>query len=170
MLSQLDLIASIFTMLEEYGIAPNHRQQNAVIQGATIIADALAKPDMLSTPNMGLAAWLYSDDTGTSSRYMAWALAPLIGYQGHVKVSDQQQSGYIFTPSDPADFGRCLRLIDAVPELRPHLGSLSRNHGPHWSALIAVWDELEALYRQESPSEQCPLLFKRMSELLDKAV
>ncbi|MBO1916633.1 hypothetical protein J4727_18635 [Providencia rettgeri] len=56
---------------------------------------------------MGLAAWLASDDVGASSKYMASVLS------GHLCSTS--------LPWDGADLGRCIRLLEAVPELASQL-------------------------------------------------
>lgn len=65
---------------------------------------------------MGIIAWLESDDTGSSSLYMASVLSGKPGsYSNHY-------------PRDPADFGRCMRLIKAVPSLKADIGKMA-DHG-----------------------------------------
>jgi hypothetical protein len=51
-------------------------------------------------------------------------------------------------PHDPADFGRCHRLLELFPKWRERLPTVAAIH-PAWSALIANWDELTALYLEE---------------------
>ena len=36
---------------------------------------------------------------------------------------------------------------------------------PEWAPLVAVWDELTALYEEELPSGRCPKLYDRMQQL-----
>lgn len=158
--SQIDLISGIIKLLDRQGVkVMNARQTNAVIAAANTVVNALAIEHRPATPGMGLTAWLESDDTGMSSRYMACALATLTGLQQAVYVSND---GTIPSPRDPDDFGRCVRLLDAVPELREHIPALKDGHGPAWAGLVAAWDELEALYREELPSGKAPRLYERM--------
>lgn len=50
----------------------------------------------------------------------------------------------IYHPLDPADLGRCIRLIDMVG-YRPRLKEL-KALSPTWCAMIDNWDKLEKLY------------------------
>lgn len=51
-------------------------------------------------------------------------------------------------PHDRDDLGRCIKLLEAIPELRDRLPKMSEV-GRAWAAYVEHWDELEALYRQE---------------------
>lgn len=152
-IGQADLVLGILTLLEKRKVAVNVRQTNAVINAANDIMDELRRPHTEAAPGCGLRAWYASDSTGLSSRYMASVLAPLAGLMG------AGTPGTINYPHDPADFGRCLTLLDAAPELRPHLAALANGHGPAWAGLIAAWAELETLYREELPSGKAPSCF-----------
>lgn len=59
-----------------------------------------------------VVGWLANGETGTSSETMAFWLAFNI---------EKEDSGH---PYDPADFDRCLRLLEAVPELRKQLPAM----------------------------------------------
>lgn len=102
-----------------------------------------------------LTKWLVSDDVGASSLAMA---AILSGNESRSAFSDH--------PLDSWDFGRCVRLLDAVPELRERLSMMS-SRSAWWAALIAHWDELEALYRAGSPEKPNEKLWDRIHEILD---
>src|SRR5579875_546641 len=84
------------------------------------------------------AEWLLSDDTGLSS--MAIVARMLGARHGHFPY-----------PHDPSDLGRCLRLLERIPEWRARLGEMTAA-SPEWAALIGAWDELERLYRREEPA------------------
>jgi hypothetical protein len=101
---------------------------------------------------MGLDAWLSSDQTGVSSIFMA----------GVLSGSFSRKFGH---PHDPSDFGRCLGLLDACPELRGNIRRMAE-HGAEWSALVGAWHELEKMYREELPSGRAPRTYDRMRELL----
>jgi hypothetical protein len=131
---QPQFVGAILRWLDKKGVKEmNARQMNAVIQAANGIIDAIDRPHQEAKPGSGIVAWLNSDDTGQSSLYMARALAPAAGLNATVygiKSSDPW-------PHDPADIGRCVRLLDTVPELRPHLHRLATDgtHGPVWNAI-----------------------------------
>lgn len=162
--AQMTLVTTILGYLDRCGIKgmiPRH--MNAVIQAANLIVDAVNTPPVAATPGSGLNRWLASDDTGLSSVYMAGVLS------GRPGVFDADWPG-VHYPRDPADFGRCVRMLDACPDLRPNLPRLSApEHGPVWPSLVGVWPELEALYREEYPSGTAPRLFDRMKALIDAA-
>lgn len=154
---QIDLVGAIQQHLQhEEGITHIlHRDMKAIIDAANLIVAEFEKPERPAVPGMGLAAWLVSDHTGLSSRRMASRLSA-------TRYMPEAEPAY---PRDPADFGRCLGLLEACPELRDRLPRMA-DDGPEWAALVEHWDELEALWREESPSGTAPKLFERMKELL----
>lgn len=83
-----------------------------------------------------LVRWLDSDDTGLSSTFMVRVIFQLPG----------AKFAPVDWPWDEYDFGRCVRLLDAVPEAREHLHELAA-HGPVWAALVREWASLERMYR-----------------------
>jgi hypothetical protein len=129
---------------------------NAIIQAANSILAEFEREAVRATPDMGLKKWLASDDTGLSSRFMAAVLSnpPFICDFNY--------------PHDPDDFGRCYRLLQAVPELRENFARLHRRPAP-WPQLAAAWPELEKLYVEELPTGQAPKLYARMREIIDAA-
>lgn len=164
-ISQMSLCAEIYRAIDRLGVKlVNSRQSNAVIEAANHIVDALAQEHRPATPGMGVTAWLRSDDTGLSSRYMLREIAreKIPG----LPVPDERGFGHqIYYPHDPSDLWRCVRLLEAEPKLREHIGVLSVGHGSQWAALVANWNELEAMYREEFSSGQFPKLYARMQEL-----
>ncbi len=100
-------------------------------------------------------AWLGGLDTGLSSQTMCITLL------GGISARKRH-------PQDSADLGRCLRLLELVPEWRGRLGELAAL-SLEWAALVGAWDEIEALYREEIPTGGTPRCSKRMRELLRKA-
>ena len=158
MISQIALVNAILRAISAHGdpgVLP--RQINAIIRAADDILAELRQPERVAGPGAGLHAWLNSDRTGLSSLWMAKTLA---GYWSW-------SAKYAY-PHDPSDFNRCLGLLDACPELRERLPEMA-DTGPEWAALVAHWDELEALLREEAPTGQGPRLWARMQELLGDA-
>ena len=136
MISQIDLITAIVKHLEKRGVKEFvPRQYNAIISAANLIVEECAKPPVRSSPGMGIMAWLISDDTGMSSEYMAGEL------------SGQFSRPYAH-PYDADDFGRCSRLLVAVPELRERLDQM-RLKSAEWSRLVYCWEQVEAAIRSE---------------------
>lgn len=94
-------------------------------------------------------AWSRGNDTGSSSKAMARILAG-------EKVRDPAY------PSDGGDLGRCLRLLEAIPEWKSRLGEVAAA-GPEWAALVAHWDELAALHKTDDGKA----IYARMKAILD---
>jgi hypothetical protein len=151
MISQIDLISVIVKHLDKCGIKTMvPRQYNAVIQAVNMIIDELEERVRRATPGMGFDAWLRSDDTGVSSEFMAGVLSRrFMRKYGH--------------PHDGDDFGRCVRLLDAAPELRANLDSI-KSFSPEWNALVTHWDEFEALYRSGGEG-----FYQRLQDAYEKA-
>lgn len=150
MITQLQLIDCIYRALSECG--PKEitvRQSNCVISAANSILEALGIEDTVATEGMGLSKWRASDDTGLSSRYMASVI-----WGGEEPM---------YEPADPSDFGRCYRLIRAVPGTREKL-HLLKDKSKYWNLLVDSWDELERLYEEQKESE------KALGRMLDKHV
>lgn len=100
------------------------------------------------------ANWLMGDDTGASSKALA---SKLMG-------ADRKHFDH---PHDPSDFGRCHRLMQAVPEFRSRLHEMS-TCGPYWKALVARWDEIEAWYVEETAEgPHADQTYKLMKSILD---
>ncbi len=157
-LSQTGIVTAILREIGEQvpgGAEVLPRQLNAVISAADDIVREFARGEIMSTPGQGIAAWRKTDQVGASSDFMAARL-------GHAGRRD-----YAY-PRDPADFGRCLTLLEAAPELRDNLKDMGAE-GPEWAALISQWDEMERLWREESPSGKCPKLYDLMQSLLGAA-
>ena len=88
----------------------------------------------LKTLERRVISWLLSDDTGASSLSIC---AHMLG---------EPCEGY--APSDCSDLGRCLRLLDLVPEWTPRLHEMA-TYGPDWKGLIDQWEQIVHLYHNE---------------------
>lgn len=82
--------------------------------------------------------WLADGETGESSETMAYWLA-----------FNVKRGRGVSHPLDPADFNRCLKLLDAAPELRHELPRMMEL-GPVWSALVLRWTEIEICFLDEA--------------------
>jgi hypothetical protein len=80
--------------------------------------------------------WLANGETGISSKVIAFTML------------GQNYSKPFSHPHDPDDFKRCLKLVIAIPEIRPRLGEL-RSRSAYWAALIDHWDEVESTFMDE---------------------
>lgn len=83
-----------------------------------------------------LLEWAFGDDTGMSSKALARTAAG---------IPPRTREGNSY-PSDTHDFGRCVRLIEAVPEARAAVDLLA-TVGPVWAGLAARWDEFTEKHR-----------------------
>jgi hypothetical protein len=84
-------------------------------------------------PDMGLKAWLVSDDVGMSSRFMITFLEP-----------DMLPTEYA-TPSDLSDFERCRKALDAVHSGEQGKLAMLREAGPVWNAIVDHWNDMSNL-------------------------
>ena len=67
-------------------------------------------------------------------------------------------------PYDPADFGRCYRLLKLFPHWRPRLGEVAAAC-PRFAGIVREWNALCELWEKESPTGTCPQLYARIQEL-----
>lgn len=81
--------------------------------------------------------WFLSNDTGVSSSAI---VAVMTG-------NDSEKDGPDY-PHDPADLGRCLRLLELIPEWKPRLPEMAKR-GPVWTDLVARWHDLESTFHAE---------------------
>ncbi|GGZ22014.1 hypothetical protein [Asticcacaulis endophyticus] len=96
--------------------------------------------------------WLLSDDVGTSSKALLSAGLGL----------DQTYYSY---PSDGGDFGRCVRLLINVPEVKSGFSILAEK-SPYWKALIERWDDIEVAYIKALETRDGAELYKLMRSIL----
>lgn len=78
--------------------------------------------------------WLSGNDTGASSEAIV----------RHMTLGDCDGS----YPHDPADLGRCLRLLEKFPAWKPRIGEMAC-YSPEWKALASRWDELASMMAGE---------------------
>lgn len=84
----------------------------------------------VSSARMG--EWLHSHDTGMSSEAIFHYMA--LGVKGGA------------VPSDTADLGRCVRLLDRFPEWAARVSELACI-SDDWAALSSIWEDLVTAYR-----------------------
>jgi len=82
--------------------------------------------------------WFATKNTGVSSKAMAFAA---VGIENKGNFAN-------CTPSDPADFNRCLVLIDSVPEIKEKFSDIAKL-SQEWAVVISRWDELEKIFIDE---------------------
>jgi hypothetical protein len=89
--------------------------------------------------------WLLSGDTGASSESIMRVMEGV--------------PGACYTPMDLWDVGRCVRLLDRIPEYRERLAEMGKA-SKYWAALLPHWGELEQFYRDQKHSECIALISK----------
>jgi hypothetical protein len=100
--------------------------------------------------------WRDSWDTGVSS------LTIFSTFRNGLGMPDRPD-----VPQDPADFGRCYRLLKvAPPEWRANLGRVAVRF-PEWRPFVASWSEVERLYEEELPTGDAPRCYALMRELVE---
>ncbi|HZH10606.1 MAG TPA: hypothetical protein VEZ24_09560 [Microvirga sp.] len=104
--------------------------------------------------------WIIGHDTGASSEAI-WA---------HMMNAGEPRSGW-FYPLDPADLGRCLRLLELIPEWKPRLPEMAA-HSKEWAALVSQWGHLAQSMADEvgidwSKGDRAPKTYRLMKEVLD---
>jgi len=93
---------------------------------------------------------------------MAKHLAPLAGINRSIHTRE------VNYPHDPGDLNRCLKLLAAVPELRPHIKAMKAVH-PVWAGLVARWDELESTLAEESKrGDRAPKTYDLMRSIIEE--
>lgn len=97
------------------------------------------KPDLSHYSEKEIKAyeWLESGKTGLSSLNMCKNLLPNLNHENLSGLNID--SAY---PHDPADFMRCLGLLNSVPELRVDMEKI-RTISPKWDNLVNCWEEIE---------------------------
>jgi hypothetical protein len=103
-----------------------------------------------------IARWLLEGKPGVSSKAMASVALGLVP-KDHCH------------PLDLYDFNRCIKLVDAVPDVRGWFHEI-RLLSPQWAAVIDNWDRLRTSFIEEagydwSKSNRCPETYKLWKSL-----
>ena len=156
-LSQIELIAAITKELSRQhpGITMSPRHFNAVTEAATKVVAEYGREDVIAAAGAGLTAWLNSDRVGLSSRFIAYQISEKLG----LPFQDGRGRAENHPPAAPADFDRCLHLIEVLPEFAPHLATMNA-FGPKWQAVVQHWDEWKTMLQAEMYKE----LYQAMRE------
>ena len=84
--------------------------------------------------------WMCSStNKGTSSKAMAAAF---------LDREPEDRFGFGTHPADPADFNRCLLLLETAPEARKHMDKVAAL-SDKWKKIVENWDELENCFLDE---------------------
>lgn len=106
-------------------------------------------------------AWIIGRNSGLSSQAI-WA---------HMKGISNPDRRWSY-PHDPADFGRCARLLALIPEWRRRLRGMAR-YSKQWAVLVQRWSEIEACMESEvgidwSKGRAAPKTYDLMRQILDR--
>lgn len=148
-IGQIDVVIGIMGVIEKLRpkATVTQRQINTITKAATEITEAMNAPYIPAQDDMGLKNWLACDETGLSSRCMAYHIC---------QAWTEDKLAY---PLDAADFGRCLGFLRAVPDARKRL-HLMGNVSPRWNSIISHWGTLEDLHTRKEWTEFQTLLDK----------
>lgn len=86
-----------------------------------------------------LTQWLANGERGASSE-------TIVHYVTGIKTNDWHDH-----PLDPSDLGRCVKLLEACPELVDGFKDKMPKVSPVWARLVEHWDELVAMLDDEVP-------------------
>ena len=84
--------------------------------------------------------WAENGEHGVSSKTMFNHLAKSLNVR-------RLKNEWTSTPSDPDDFKRCYKLLQAVPQWKSRLHEL-KTLSPVWEKLVDNWDKLTEMYEQ----------------------
>ncbi len=109
---------------------------------------------------ISVLSWFARGRNGLSSECMALTAAGIVVNR-------------INYPHDPADFNRCIMLIEWVPEVKEHFRRIA-DLSPEWSVLIENWEEINQTFINEagfnwSKSDSAPKTYALMKEILKGA-
>ena len=109
-----------------------------------------------------LLEWYRKSDVGISSKAMV-----------AVMLGDKPEWPRYCYPLAPADFNRCLMLVEAVPDVALFMGEISRIC-PVWKALVDRWDEIKDVFIGEvglnwSNGGKASKTFKLMRSIIEQA-
>jgi hypothetical protein len=107
-------------------------------------------------------SWIVGDDTGASSKAI-WA---------HMMDAGAPRFGWSH-PWDPDDLGRCLRLLELIPEWKPRMPEMAVR-SKSWAALVANWGTIAMSMADEvgidcSKGRRAPKTYALMKDVLKEA-
>lgn len=107
-------------------------------------------------------AWIVGDDTGASSTAI-WA---------HMMGAGAPRFGWSY-PLDPDDLGRCLRLLELIPEWKPRMPEMAAR-SKYWAALVGHWGTIAQSMTEEvgidwSKGRRAPKTYALMKDVLKES-
>lgn len=104
-------------------------------------------PDMTQDPPTRAIWWTENGERGTSSETIFAVLVEVRGELIRQKIKPRPPSEWDH-PHDPADFRRCHKLLEVVPELREEMFRM-KPISKVWSKLVDHWDQLTEMLLAE---------------------
>ncbi len=93
--------------------------------------------------------WLDNGQVGLSSATMCATFFPQLKQHHKLKdLYDYDDLLEVHYPYDNGDFGRCLKFIESVPEIKLRLVEL-KPLSQEWSNLVDNWTEIESLFNSD---------------------
>ena len=93
-----------------------------------------------------IAHWLAGSDVGVSSKTMAI-------------IAMGATAGHFDAPYDGADFGRCYRLVNSIPEIKNYFDRIARAV-PRFAGILRNWDTLVRIYERDAPTGRSDDLYE----------
>lgn len=101
--------------------------------------------------------WPRSRDTGVSS----WTIYSVM------RGMDSPHARYS-PPQDPADFGRCYRLLNLFPEWRERLKEVAAKF-PEWRKLVRKWSALEETFAVLKDDDDRSTFYLALRDLIEES-
>lgn len=130
---------------------------NAVAKAVRDIAEECEREPVKTTKGMSIPQWFGCDDTGLSSKFMAYIL-------GDCQISLPFQD-YSF-PYDRDDFGRCVRMVEATGSEK--LVYLMLATGKEWRYIATHWETMVELYHG-TKDEDAEALYEMLRRSRDQS-
>ncbi|MBP9794118.1 MAG: hypothetical protein KBC56_08980 [Flavobacterium sp.] len=99
------------------------------------------KPDEGLSVNQKMNFWLANGERGISANTIFQTISGVQALKGNPSH-----------PHDPDDFGRCYKLLQAIPEWRSQMNKL-RRLSIAWDNLVENWDKLTEMYEQNKKED-----------------
>lgn len=162
-LSQIKLVSAICEAIDEEnggGVEFFSRQFNEIIELCNEmfprINNIINSPFISATKDSGLAIWKACDEVGLSSMWLAYWIC---GCNSNWFGGSAPEINY---PRDAGDFGRCLKMLEAVkPDAVRSIYSMVGEAGDAWDALLDGWIQLTELY-ESGDKAACTAMIKEI--------
>lgn len=108
---------------------------------------------MIDSERTSILNWMRSGDTGVSSETMAL-------------IAMGATRGDFDAPYDPADFGRCYRLVKANPVIKESFAKISELV-PQFKPILKNWEICCKIFERDFPTGKSDELYKMIQDWRD---